>query len=136
MRLRWFGAIAVVMLTGCHVEQVQLGQWYRIVTPPAGACPSLEWQFVIAADRSIGGFVSPDRVTKLATLKGTLAPDDTYSMTATAKEGTATVTGQFSSLSTIFAIKGDALGANCNGQVFKLWLGRYFQSQSGGGGGG
>jgi hypothetical protein len=130
--------LAAAVLPGCTLEQVLIGQWYDITTPQAGACPRLEWRFVVNAQRSIGGFLSRDGQQPIANLTGVLNADDSYQMTATDVAGnrTANVTGQFTSLVSTMSIHGDAAGSGCDGQTFKLRLGGYFARQGGGGGGG
>lgn len=126
-----------VLLAACSLEQVQLGQWYRIITPATGSCPMQEWRFVVDPSRHIGGHVNRINDGRIATLDGTLAPDDTYRMTATAVNGgaTAEVTGQFRRVLTIIAIKGDALGRECNGQTIRMRYINYYGYSGGGGGG-
>jgi hypothetical protein len=132
--------LAAAVLPGCTLEQILIGQWYNIATPQAGACPRLEWRFVVNAQRSIGGFLSRDGQQPIANLTGVLNADDSYQMTATDVAGTrtATVTGKFTSLVSTMSIHGDAAGSACDGQTFNLRLGGYFTRQGGwsGGGGG
>jgi hypothetical protein len=136
------GIIALVLatglLSGCTLEQLLIGQWYTIYTPPAGACPRLEWRFVVNAQRLIGGFLSPDGQPRIADLSGVLNADDSFQITATSVAGnqTADVTGRFTSLVSTISIHGGAAGSACDGQTFQVRLGRYFSSQGGGGGGG
>ncbi|HEX3574491.1 MAG TPA: hypothetical protein VHU42_07825 [Rhodopila sp.] len=125
------------LLSGCTVEQVQLGEWYTLYTPPMGACPQLAWHFVADAQRQIGGYLTRDWQ-RIANLNGTLAADDSFRITATEVAGprTAEVTGQFTSDVSTIAIHGSAAGPACDGQVFKMRLRGFFWSQGGGGGGG
>ncbi len=131
-------AAAVCFLPSCTVEQILIGQHYTFYTPPAGACPRLEWRFVVNAQRSIGGFLARDGQPPIADLSGRLDADDRFEITATTTTGhrQATATGQFTSLVSTLSIHGDAAGSACDGQTFALRLGRYFASQGGGGGGG
>jgi hypothetical protein len=130
--------LAASVLAGCSLEQVLIGQWYSIVTPPAGACPSLVWRFVVDPQRAISGFLSPDGLRRIANLSGTLAADDSFQMTATDLTGgrTAAVTGRFTSGISTISIRGDAAGPACDGQTFAMRLGGYYAFQGGGGGGG
>jgi hypothetical protein len=125
------------LLAGCTLEQLLIGQWYTIYTPPAGSCPGLYWRFVVDAQRSIGGFLSRDGRQPVANLSGLLNADDSFQMTASDVAGTraATVTGQFTSQVSTISIHGDVAGSGCDGQTFYLRLGRYLSSQGGGGGG-
>jgi hypothetical protein len=132
-------ALVACLLSGCRIEQLLIGQWYTVDTPPAGACPSLEWRFVVNPQRSIGGYLSSgDRQQRIANLSGRLNPDDSFQITATEVAGnrTADVTGQFTSQVSTISIHGLAAGSACDGQTFKLRLGSYFSRQGGGGGGG
>ena len=135
------GTIALVLaaslLMGCTFEQVLIGQLYTIQTPQAGGCPRLGWRFVVNAQRAISGSLS-DGQQRIASLSGVLNPDDSFQMTATDVAGTRTanITGRFTSQVSTIAIHGDAAGSGCDGQTFKLRLGRYFLQQGGGGGGG
>lgn len=124
------------MVSACTLEQVLIGQWYFIQTPQAGACPRLDWRFVVDPQRSIDGSVSGGG--RVATLSGTLNADDSFRMTATdtVSHRTAEVTGRFTSQVSTIAIRGDAAGSGCDGQMFGLRLGSYFAYQGGGGGGG
>jgi hypothetical protein len=126
------------ILTGCTLEQMQIGQWYIIDTPPAGACPGLEWRFVINPQRAFDGYLSPIGRARIANLAGQLGPDDSFQVTATdvADKRTTAITGRFTSQISTIAIHGDAAGSACDGQIFHLNLGRYFSSAGGGGGGG
>ena len=130
-------AILLSLLSGCAVEPLFIGQWYGIVTPQAGACPRLDWRFVVDPSRTINGFLSPDGVRKIATLSGSLAPDDSFQMTvvAVADHRTANVTGRFTTGISTLSIHGDGAGDACDGHTFDLRLGRYFATQGGGGGG-
>jgi hypothetical protein len=128
-------ALAAFLLPGCTLEQILIGQLYVIDTPPAGACPSLEWQFVVNPQRSIVGSLREGQKT-IAKLSGVLNRDDSFQITASGPAGVATVTGQFSSQVSTISIQGDVAGGACDGQTFKLWLGSYFSRQGGGGGGG
>lgn len=129
---------AACALLGCTAEQILIGQVYNIYTPSTGACPRLEWQFVVNPQRSISGHLSVDGQQKLANLSGLLAADDSFQITATDLSGnqTASVTGQFTSLISTISIHGDAAGRACDGQTFTMRLGSYFSRQGGGGGGG
>jgi hypothetical protein len=130
------GLIALAcVLPGCTMEQILIGQWYTIDTPPIGACPQLAWKFVVDPQRTIGGSLSRGWH-DIATLSGRLNPDDSFQMTATAGQRTASVTGRFTSQVSTIAIHGDAAGSACDGQVFRMRLGTYFAVQGGGGGGG
>jgi hypothetical protein len=135
-RLHVWAAI-LLLLAGCSVEQLLIGQWYGIVTPPAGACPRLVWRFVVDPSRAINGYLSSDAQEKVATLSGSLAPDDTFQITAvaTATQRSALITGQFTPGISTIAIHGEAAGPGCDGKTFQLRLGRYFATQGGGGGG-
>jgi hypothetical protein len=130
--------LAGVLLPGCTLEQILIGQWYTVVTPPSAGCPRLEWQFVVDAQRSIEGFLFRDRQHRIATLSGRLGGDDSFQIVAREVAGirTATVTGIFTSQVSTISIQGDAAGSGCNGLTFKLRLGNYFLEQGGGGGGG
>jgi hypothetical protein len=131
-------ALAASVLTGCAFEQLLIGQWYTIYTPPAGACPMLAWRFVVNPQRSIAGFITQGEQQRIASLSGLLNPDDSFQMTATEDAGgrTASVTGRFTSQISTISINGDAAGSGCNGQTFELRLGWYLARQGGGGGGG
>jgi hypothetical protein len=136
------GMIALVLvacvLPGCTLEQILIGQWYTVYTPPAGACPRLAWRFVVNPQRSISGFLSDDGQQRIANLSGLLNADDSFRITATDVPGdrTADVTGQFTAGVSTISIHGAAVGHACDGQTFKLRLGGYFSRQGGGGGGG
>jgi hypothetical protein len=131
-------ALAASLLAGCTLEQILIGQWYSIGTPPAGACPSLVWRFVVDPQRAIGGFLSREGQQRVANLSGMLNVDDSFTMTATdvASNRTASVTGRFTSQVSTISIHGDAAGNACDRQTFKMRLGSYFSIQGGGGGGG
>jgi hypothetical protein len=132
------GIVALgLLLMGCTLEQVLIGQWYTIYTPAAGSCPGLYWRFVVNAQRSIGGFLSLDARQPVANLSGLLNADDSFQITASDLAGTrtASVTGQFTSQVSTISIHGDAAGNGCDGQTFHLRLGRYLSYQGGGGGG-
>jgi hypothetical protein len=130
--------LAASLLLGCTLEQILIGQCYIIYTPPSGACPGLEWQFVVNPERSIGGFLSRDGRQPTANLSGVLNADDSFWITVTEVAGnrTASVTGRFTSQVSTVSIRGGALGSACDGQTFTMRLGAYFASQGGGGGGG
>ncbi|MFL5287584.1 MAG: hypothetical protein ACJ8AW_43065 [Rhodopila sp.] len=133
------GVIALAcLLPGCTLEQILIGQWYTIDTPAAGACPPLEWQFVVDPQRTVSGSLLLGTNRPIASLSGQLNPDDSFQMTATELAGhrTARVTGQFTSQVSTIAIHGDAAGSACDGQIFRLRLSSYFARQGGGGGGG
>jgi hypothetical protein len=130
--------LAIASLAGCTFEQILIGQWYSIPTPPAGGCPALLWQFVVNPQRSIDGSLVGEGQRKIATLSGVLNPDDSFRMTAVGVTGTAAteVTGQFTSAVSTITIHGNAAGSECDGKTFTLYLGSYFARQGGGGGGG
>jgi hypothetical protein len=130
--------LAACLLAGCTVEQLLIGQWYTITTPPAGACPRLDWRFVVSPQRSISGYLSGGWQQPIANLSGVLNADDSFQITATSVAGnrTANVTGQFTSQVSTISIHGDAAGSGCDGQTFNLRLWSYFSRQGGGGGGG
>jgi len=139
--MRNTGICAIVLaalLAGCTFEQILIGQWYAIVTPSAGACPRLDWHFVVNPQRDIGGFLSDEAQQRIATLSGRLNADDSFQMTVTSLAGNrrAEVTGQFTSQVSTISIHGDGAGHACDGQTFKLRLGGYFWFQGGGRGGG
>ncbi len=129
---------AACLLAGCTFDQVLVGQWYTVTTPAMAACPSLGWHFVVNPQRAIGGFLSGDAQQRIANLSGVLNADDSFQMQATSVVGhkTAEVTGQFTSDFSTIAIRGDAAGSGCDGQIFKLRLSGYFARQGGGDGGG
>lgn len=131
-------ALVASFLPGCMIEQILIGQWYRVYTPTVGACPRLEWRFVVNPQRSIDGFLSGDGQQRIATLSGRLNADDSFQITTTDVAGnpTGNVTGQFTSQVSTISINGLAAGSACDGQTFKLRLGSYFARQGGGGGGG
>ena len=138
-----FGAVATAVTTtalllACTVQQVMIGVDYRIVTPEAGSCPALSWQFFVDAQRHVQGTLTRPGQLPFAALSGTLDADDSFRMTVTDQttHQDASVTGRFSSgLSTII-ISGNGAGADCDGKTFSLRLGGYFARQGGGGGGG
>jgi hypothetical protein len=134
---RFVLALAVLLLPGCKVEQILIGNWYTIYTPKAGACPVLQWQFVVNAQRMIGGYLLTTTQQRIANLAGVLNPDDSFQMTATDVTGhrTANVTGEFLAGVSTISIHGDAAGAACDGQTFNLRLGGYFAFSGGGFGG-
>jgi hypothetical protein len=131
-------AIAATLLPGCKLEQILIGQWYTLYTPPAGACPALTWQFEVNPQRAVTGFLAGERQQRIATLSGVLNPDDSFRMTATGVSGPATaeITGQFGAQISTISIHGEVAGAGCDGRVFVLRLGGYFARAGGGGGGG
>jgi len=131
-------ALAAYLLPGCSAEQILIGQWYSVVTPAAGACPRLEWRFVVNPQRAIGGYLSRDGQPQIANLSGVLNADDSFQITVTniAENRTANVTGQFTSQVSTISIRGGAVGSACDGQTFHLRLRGYFSRQGGGGGGG
>jgi hypothetical protein len=131
-------ALAACLLPGCMVEQIEIGQWYRIDTPPSGACPHLEWQFAVNPQRAVSGFISGNVQQRIATLSGQLNPDDSFQLTAADAAGnpTATVTGRFTSQVSTISIHGAGAGSGCDGQTFSLYLSGYFARQGGGSGGG
>ncbi len=126
-----------MLIGGCQIEQVQLGQVFIIYTEAAGACPMLQWQFVVDAQRAISGMLLTNGK-PLAKITGILNPDDTFRMdlAAPGRGGTATVDGAITSQGATFAIAGDAAGAGCNGQTFNLHGSQLFQGSRSGGGGG
>ena len=130
--------LAAFLLPGCTEEQILIGQSYILYTPPAGACPRLEWRFVVNPQRSVSGFLSPDGQQRIANLSGLLNADDSFQITATSVAGnrTANVAGRFTSEVSTISIHGDAVGSACDGQTFAMRLGRYFAFQGGGRGGG
>jgi hypothetical protein len=130
--------LAASLLSGCTLEQILIGQWYIIATPPAGACPSLTWRFVVNPQRAISGSLAYGTQPPFANLSGQLNADDSFGITATGVAGhhTADVTGRFTSEVSTIAIHGDAAGSACDGQTFEMRLGGYFAHQGGGGGGG
>ena len=129
--------LAACGLVACTGEQILIGQWYSLRTPPAGECPSLLWRFVVNPERSIDGHLLDDTQHQLATLQGRLDADDSFRMTAANGESDrpTTITGQFTSVVSTISIHGDAAGRRCDGRTFEMRLGRYFASQGGGGGG-
>jgi hypothetical protein len=131
-------ALAATVLSGCTVEQILIGQVYTIGTPPAGACPSLQWRFVVNPQRSISGSLSRDGQQRIASLSGVLNADDSFQITATDLAGSRTtnVTGRFTSQTSTISIRGGVAGSACDGQTFNMRLGGYFSHQGGGGGGG
>jgi hypothetical protein len=130
--------LAAGVLSACTFEQILIGEWYTIVTPKAGACPQLIWQFAVNPQRSIGGFLADAGQQRIASLSGVLNPDDSYQITVTDAAGqrTANVIGQFTSQVSTLTIHGAAAGSACDGQTFNLGLGGYFSRRGGGGGGG
>ena len=130
--------LATTPLAACNVEQILIGQFYSIATPPDGSCPTLRWQFVVNAQRSIDGSLLDAGQRQIATLSGTLRPDDSFVIHALPPTGAAstTVTGQFSSGVSTISINGNAAGPGCDGKTFTLHLGGYFARSGGGGGGG
>ncbi len=128
--LTWL-VLAAVSLSGCTADQIMIGQWYRIYTPSVGACPVLEWDFVVDPTRTITGYLLPDGLPRIASLSGQLAADESFWMKATSVAGnrTADVTGRFTSQISVLSIKGDAAGSACDGQTFELPLGMYFALQ-------
>lgn len=130
--------LAACLAGGCTLEQLLIGQLYRVYTPPAGACPRLEWRFVVNAQRSIAGSLSVDEQQPIANLSGVLNADDSFQITAAEVAGhrTANITGQFSSGVSTISIQGAAAGTACDGQTFRLRLGGYFAHQGAGTGGG
>jgi hypothetical protein len=116
------------LLSACHVEQVQIGQIVRIVTPPVGACASMAFTFFVDAQRRFEGTVRRDNQI-LGELGGVVAQDDSFVMTVTpaGQAAVTRITGMIGSLKTTFSIAGDAVGAACNGQVIRFNTGRLFQ---------
>jgi hypothetical protein len=128
--------LLAILLGGCQLEQVQLGQEYIVYTDAAGACPRLTWQFVVDVHRAIGGMLLTDGK-PLAKITGVLNPDDTFRMDLAATSGkTGTVNGAITSTDTVFTLVGDAAGTACNGQTFHLHGGQQFQGNRAGGDGG
>ncbi|HVY14391.1 MAG TPA: hypothetical protein VHB27_04130 [Rhodopila sp.] len=125
-----------LLLAGCHVEQVQLGEVFIVHTPPTGACPRLQWQFVVDARRAISGTLTRGYM-PIGRLAGVLNPDDTFRMdiAALTGSGTGTVRGAVTSQGTTFRIDGDAAGPGCDGRTLYLPGGRWFQGNYSGGGG-
>lgn len=124
-------ALTAASLSGCTVDQIMMGQWYYINTPPQGACPLLEWDFVVDPARTITGSLLLPGQRTIATLSGTLAKDESFHITAKAVAGpqTADVTGRFTSGVSVISIRGDAAGSGCDGQTFALRLSGYFALQ-------
>src|ERR1700678_1770666 len=94
MPLRWVRRVTglglAVLLSACHLEQVQFGQIVRIVTPPVGACAPMAFMFVVDAQRRFQGTVQRgDQI--LGVLGGVVAQDDSFVMTVT-PSGQAAVT--------------------------------------------
>jgi hypothetical protein len=131
-------ALATSVLPGCKIEQILIGQWYSIVTTPVGACPSLDWQFAVNAQRAINGFLSGKGEQRIGTLSGVLNPVDSFQMTLANAAGapTATVTGRFTSDVSTISINGAGAGSGCDGQTIRMRLSGYFARAGGGGGGG
>jgi hypothetical protein len=131
-------ALTVCVLSGCSFEQILIGQWYSVVTPSAGACQALNWQFVVNPQRMMSGFLSGNGQQRMGSLSGQLNQDDGFQMTVTDAGGkpTATVTGRFTSQVSTISIHGPGAGTGCDGQTFSLRLSGYFARQGGGGGGG
>jgi hypothetical protein len=131
-------ATTLFLLSACNLEQVEIGNWNTLLTPRTGACPVLQWQFVVNPQRSIGGYLSPFQGNRIATLSGTLNPDDTFRMTATPLDGNRTatiITGRFNQQLTTMTIAGDVAGPACDGQTLKLRNVYYYGPYNGGGGG-
>jgi len=128
--------LLTLLLGGCHLEQVQIGQIFNLPTPASGACPKLQWQFFVNAQRTIHGTLESN-FNPVAKINGVLNPDDTFRMdlTAATSRETATVNGAITSEGATFAIAGNAAGAGCNGQTFTLYGRQLFQGSSYGGGG-
>src|SRR6185437_12433852 len=128
--------LLAMLLSGCHLEQVQIGQIFNLSTRASGACPTLQWEFFVDAQRAIHGTLQSN-FKPLATITGVLNPDDTFRMDLAAQTGgeTATVNGAITSAGATFAIAGNAAGAGCNGQTFTLYGRQLFQGSSYGGGG-
>jgi hypothetical protein len=120
-------------LASCQVEQLLIGEWYRISTPSAGACPRLEWDFVVNPQRMIGGSLLVGWSQRIASLSGVLNADDSFHITVTdvAGDRTADVTGRFTNGVSTISIHGDGAGKGCDGQTFKLQLGGYFSAVGG-----
>jgi hypothetical protein len=124
--------LATSSLAACTFNQIMIGQFYRIYTPSAGACPVLEWDFVVDPARRISGSLLRGNQGKIATLSGTLAQDESFHINATSvvdEHRTAAITGRFTSQVSVVSIHGDAAGSACDGQTFKLRLGAYFALQ-------
>lgn len=135
---RWVGHSAalaglLIMLPSCHLEQVQIGQFYTIRTAAIGACPMLDWTFVVDAQRHIAGHVSDSNAAVIARLSGTLDADDSYNMVATnLRDGhTADVNGRFTPGLVTLSVK--AAGDPCDGQSFRI---RFVRGPGLNGGGG
>jgi hypothetical protein len=124
-----FVVLAVLaLLLGCTLEQVEIGRWYTLYTPRTGACPVLEWQFLVNAQRQISGYLSPAYGARTANISGTLNPDDSFQMMAREVQGnrTSSITGRFNQQLTIFTIHGDIAGDDCDGQALELRFVYYF----------
>jgi hypothetical protein len=130
-------ALAACPLSGCTFEQILIGQWYTINTPPAGACPRLQWQFAVNPQRTVSGFLS-DPQHRIGNLSGQLNPDDSFQFTVIDAAGapTASATGRFTSQVSTLTVHGGGAGFACDGQTFEMRLSGYFARQGGGGGGG
>ncbi len=130
-------AVAAASLSGCSLEQLQIGQWYTINTPVQGACQPLQWRFVVMPPRSFIGSLTRNGQ-QIAGLTGVLNADDSFQITAMniTSHQVASVSGRFTSQVSTISIRGDAAGIGCDGQTFRLRLGGYFSFQGGGGGGG
>jgi hypothetical protein len=128
--------LLVLLVGGCHLEQVQIGQIFNLSTQATGACPKLQWQFFVDAQRAIHGTLESN-FNPVAKITGVLNPDDTFRMdlTAATSNETATVSGTITSQGVTFAIAGNAAGAGCNGQAFTIYGRQLFQGNSYGGGG-
>ena len=136
------GLGVAVLLAGCSLNPVLIGQIYSIVTPREAGCQPLELRFVVEASRAIVGTLSPYAPPYpqpvLAALSGTLGPDDSFQITATGTpgHGNATLTGRFTSQVSTITISGPVAGPACDGHTFTLYLGQFFRFSGGGGGGG
>jgi hypothetical protein len=126
------GVAVLTVTAACSLEQVLLGQWYSIHTVAQGTCPALDWHFVVDAHRSIGGYLDRDQFRQIATLTGTLNPDDSFEMTAheTAGGRTERVTGAFAPQVVTISLDGTWI---CEKQTFRM---RPIRGVGGGGGGG
>lgn len=131
-----------VLLAGCSLNPVLIGQIYSIVTPREDGCQPLELHFVVDASRMFNGTLSPYAPPypqpALATLSGTLSPDGSFQIIAkgTQGHGNTTLTGRFTSQVSTITINGPVAGPACDGRTFTLYLGQFFRFAGGGGGGG
>ncbi len=113
--------LATVLLSGCTLQPVMTGQSYVIETPPDGACPRLEWRFVVNAQGTIDAAVTTASWQPVAALSGPFGADDSFRMTRSDR-GPGAVAGRFTSQVSTIAIQGDAAGQACAGKTFNLRL--------------